>query len=113
MKVTAFIASAILAHCAAAAPVYPSPSLLSDDVRKNQKNSIISAHHDSRPTVHLIPTDFNDTNSLDLLGKHPIEYHRLAGENHSKHRNVQDENSFKPQYVFEGFLIFSCILLES
>ncbi len=97
MKVTAFIASAILAHCAAAAPVYPSSPLSSDGARKNQTISTISAHHDSRPIIHLIPTDFNDTKFRDLIEELPTEYRRFGGDNHSKHRTVQYEINFRPQ----------------
>lgn len=97
MKVTALIAPAILAHCAAAAPFYPSSLLSSDGARKNLTNSTISAHQDSRPIIYLIPTDFNDTNIRDLLEELPTEYRRLGGENHSKHQKVQNESNFKPQ----------------
>lgn len=102
MKVTAFIASAILAHCAAAAPVYPSSPLSSDGAHKNQTSSTISAHHDSRPIIHLIPTDFNDAKVRNLFEELPTEnlpteYRRFGGENHSKRQNVQNESSFKPQ----------------
>ena len=97
MKVTAFIAAAILAHCAAAAPVYPSSPLSSDGAHKNQTNSTISAHHDSRPIIHLIPTDFNDAKVRNLFEELPTEYRSFGGENHSKRQNVQNESSFKPQ----------------
>jgi hypothetical protein len=97
MKVMTFIATAILAHCATAAPVYSSSSLSSDGARKNQTNSIISAHHDSRPIIHLIPTDVNDPNIRDRLEELPTEYRPLGEEKHSKLRNVQNERDFKPQ----------------